>query len=74
MDKLVMEGSVNLEAYGHQVGGHQLMFKFGDTLCKPVNDREHFFYATAPDEIKRYIPGYFGTLLLGITGNYCRFS
>jgi len=62
LDKLSREGSISLETYGHQVGGHHLLFKFEEMLCKPVNERERFFYATAPDEIKRYIPGYFGEL------------
>ena len=62
LDKLSREGPISLETYGHQVGGHHLLFKFEDTLCKPVNERERFFYVTAPDEIKRYIPGYFGEL------------
>lgn len=63
LEQLAKEGSVPLERYGHQVGGHHMMFKFKETLCKPVIPREHFFYQTAPPVIKRYIPSYHGEVL-----------
>lgn len=62
LEELAREGSVELESYGHQVGGHHLLFTFKDTLCKPVIDREHFFYQTAPPLLKPYIPDYHGTV------------
>lgn len=60
LEQLAKEGSVPLERYGHQVGGHYLLFKFKDTLCKPSLSREHFFYQTAPGTIRRYMAGYYG--------------
>ncbi len=63
LEKLSKEGSVPLERYGHQVGGHHMLFKFQDVLCKPVVSREHFFYQTAPPVMKRYIPTYHGKFL-----------
>jgi len=62
LEELEKEGSVPLERYGDQVGGHHLLLKFKDTLCKPVFSREHYFYQTAPDVLKRYLPGYYGEL------------
>ena len=61
MERLVQVGAVPLERYGHQVGGRQLLFKYEDTLCKPLIDREHFFYETASEALRRYIPCYYGT-------------
>ena len=60
LEELEREGSVVLENYGHQVGGHHLLLKFKDTLCKPLITREHFFYQTAPEVIRRYIPTHHG--------------
>ena len=60
LERLAKDGSVTLKSYGHQVGGHHLLFKFDQELCKPVIPREHFFYQTAPKLIRRYIPAYYG--------------
>ena len=60
LEELEKEGSVLLETYGHQVSGHHLIFGFKDTICKPLNPREHFFYQTAPLPIRRYNPAYHG--------------
>lgn len=60
LERLAREGSVPLERYGHQVGGHHMLFKFQDTLCKPVIAREHFFYQTVPPIMSRYVPAYHG--------------
>ena len=60
LEELAKEGSAPLDRYGHQVGGHHQLFKFKDDLCKPVQAREHFFYQSAPEIIKRYIPAYYG--------------
>lgn len=60
LEQLDKDGSIPLESYGHQVGGHHLLFKYKDTLCKPVIAREQFFYVTVPEGIKRYIPAYYG--------------
>lgn len=73
LEQLARDGSVPLERYGHQVGGHYLMFKFKDTLCKPVIPREHFFYQTAPREVKRYMPTYYGELKIVINNLYSPF-
>lgn len=75
LDQLAKEGSVPLERYGHQVGGHYLLFQFKDSLCKPIIPREHFFYQTAPEAIRRYVPGYYGEfvkLLAKATGQLLR--
>ena len=60
LEQLAKEGEVPLERYGHQVGGRQLLFKYKDSICKPLIAREHFFYETAPEAIRRYIPCYYG--------------
>ena len=51
---------VLLEAYGHQVGGHSLLLRYGDALCKPLLPREHFYYETIPHELKAFTPRYNG--------------
>ncbi len=60
LERLEKEGSVPLEYYGHQVGGHHALFQFRDALVKPVVLREHFFYRTAPEILKKYLPSYSG--------------
>ena len=50
-----------LEGYGHQVGGHFLLMKFEDSaICKPLIQREHFFYETLPEDLKQFLPAYYG--------------
>ncbi len=60
LKELAKEGSVPLERYGHQVGGRHMFYKFKGELCKPVEPREHFFYQTAPEVIRRFTPAYYG--------------
>ena len=60
LERLAKDGSAPLERYGYQVGGHYLIFQYKDTICKPVIPREHFFYQTTPELLKRYVPGYYG--------------
>ncbi len=44
---------VALEPFLHQVGGHFPMVTLDeDTVCKPLNDREHKFYRTLPAALK----------------------
>ena len=61
LERLAEHGSVPLEGYGHQVGGHFLLMKFEDAaICKPLIQREHFFYETLPDDLKLFLPAYYG--------------
>lgn len=60
MDLLQQHGSVLLEAYGHQVGGHSLLLRLGNALCKPLLPRERFFYESIPGELKPFTPHYHG--------------
>ena len=60
LEQLAKHGSVPLEGYGHQVGGHFLLMKFEDTICKPLIRREHFFYETLPEDLKLFLPAYYG--------------
>lgn len=63
LERLAEHGSVPLEGYGHQVGGHFLLMKFEDAaICKPLIQREHFFYETLPEDLKLFLPGYYGRL------------
>ena len=52
--------SITLEAFDHQVGGHSLLMKFGDRICKPLLPREQFFYESIPHEIRTFTPHYHG--------------
>ena len=61
---LTRDGPVELRAYGHQVGGHALLMKFGKAVCKPMIPRERFFYATIPQDLKDFTPIYHGKLTM----------
>lgn len=66
IEEIAKEGRVPLELYGHQVGGHHMLFKYKDKVCKPVIPREHFFYQTAPEVVTRYIPTYHGKIYMNV--------
>lgn len=52
---------VQLKPFVHQVGGHSIMLMFDDqTLCKPLIKREHEFYETLPEHLKKLTPEYRG--------------
>ena len=67
--ELTKNGPIELETYGHQVGGHSLLMKFGKAICKPLIPREHLFYTSAPQELLDFTPSYHGKSLRGI--NHC---
>lgn len=59
-------GPVLLGTFGNQVGGHFLLMKFvGDTICKPLVPREHFFYESIPPEIRTFTATYYGVISVG---------
>ena len=52
---------VPLEPFVHQVGGHFPMACLAkQTVCKPLNEREHLFYKTLPKILTPYVPRYEG--------------
>ena len=56
-----MEKGVMLEPFLHQVGGHCCVLRLGEqTICKPLITREHQFYESVPDELRKFIPQYRG--------------
>lgn len=59
-EQLARNGSVQLEGYGHQVGGQYLLMKYGDTVCKPLVRREDHFYNCLTDELKPFTATYYG--------------
>lgn len=63
IEELTKNGPVELRAYGHQVGGHSLLMKFGKAVCKPMIPRERFFYDSRTLELQRFTPIYYGTVL-----------
>jgi inositol-hexakisphosphate kinase len=60
ISQLTKDGPVELVVYGHQVGGHSLLMKFGKAVCKPMIPRERFFYTSIPKEIREFTPVYYG--------------
>ena len=60
ISELTKDGPVELMVYGHQVGGHSLLMKFGKAVCKPMIPRERFFYTSIPQEIREFTPVYYG--------------
>lgn len=56
---------IQLEPFVHQVSGHSSMMRFDEnTLCKPLNPREHHFYQTMPPAMKEFMPQYRGKACL----------
>ena len=54
---------VPLEPFVHQVGGHFPMVCLAkETLCKPLNEREHKFYKTMGKTLIPFVPRYEGTM------------
>lgn len=62
IEELTKNGPVELRAYGHQVGGHSLLMKFGKAVCKPMIPRERFFYDSRTLELQRFTPIYYGVV------------
>lgn len=60
VNELTKNGPVELKVYGHQVGGHSLLMKFGKAVCKPMIPREQFFYMSIPHQIRKFTPAYYG--------------
>ena len=58
--QITKDGPVELWPYGHQVGGHSLLMKFGKAVCKPMIPRERFFYSIVPRELREFTPTYHG--------------
>ncbi len=59
--RLSSEGSAPLEPYGHQVGGHHLLLKYGkEFICKPMGDRERAFYETLIPDLRQFTAGFHG--------------
>ena len=54
---------VSLEPFVHQVGGHIPMVCLdADTVCKPLIEREHRFYRSIPESLKRFTPRFEGLM------------
>ena len=54
---------VPLEPFVHQVGGHFPMVCLAkETLCKPLNEREHKFYKTMAKSLIPFVPRFEGTM------------
>jgi len=61
MDYSRHDGTVALEPFLHQVGGHSSMMKFDEhTVCKPLISRERYFYESLPNDIRRFTPQFRG--------------
>jgi len=55
--------NVSLEPFVHQVGGHIPMVCLdADTVCKPLIEREHRFYRSLPESLKRFAPRFEGLM------------
>ena len=62
--------NVSLEPFVHQVGGHIPMVCLdADTVCKPLIDREHKFYQSLPESLKRFTPQFDGLMHIEIQAN-----
>lgn len=52
-----------MEPFVHQVGGHFPMVCLAkETLCKPLNEREHKFYKTMAKSLVPFVPRFEGTM------------
>ncbi|XP_064625143.1 inositol hexakisphosphate kinase 1-like [Lineus longissimus] len=50
-------GPTSLQPFVHQVGGHSNMFTYeGNTICKPLFEKEYDFYQTMPEEMRPFTP------------------
>ncbi len=65
LERLEKEGSAPLEPYGHQVGGHHLLVKYGnECICKPMDDKERGFYESFSPELRIFTPSYYGMIIM----------
>ena len=71
LTELTKNGPVELKIYGHQVGGHSLLMKIGNAICKPLLPREHWFYTYVPQELKAFTPVYHGEPLVSSPAHKC---
>uniref|UniRef100_A0A672UMY6 Kinase n=1 Tax=Strigops habroptila TaxID=2489341 RepID=A0A672UMY6_STRHB len=56
-------GTVLLEPFVHQVGGHMSMMKYDEhTVCKPLVSQELSFYESLPLAMRQFTPQYKGTV------------
>lgn len=63
LDSVSGRNDVPLEPFVHQVGGRFPMVCLRqETICKPLNEREHLFYLTLPDPLKPYTPRFEGVM------------
>ena len=61
---------VPLEPFVHQVGGHFPMVCLAkETLCKPMNEREHKFYKSMAKSLIPFVPRYEGTMRVQVHGD-----
>ena len=57
--------SAMLEPFVHQVSGHYPMVRLNvDTVCKPLNQREHGFYSSIPTQLAKFTAGFYGVMKL----------
>ena len=62
--------NVSLEPFVHQVGGHIPMVCLdADTVCKPLIEREHRFYRSLPESLKRFAPRFEGLMHIEMQAN-----
>ena len=62
--------NVSLEPFVHQVGGHIPMVCLdADTVCKPLIEREHRFYRSLPESLKRFTPKFEGLMHIEMQAN-----
>ena len=63
-------GDVSLEPFVHQVGGSIPMVCLdADTVCKPLIEREHRFYKSLPESLKRFTPQFEGLMHIEMQAN-----
>ena len=52
---------VKLSPFFHQVGGHNVFLKYDENiLCKPLDKQEHVVYSHIPEELKCFLPNFYG--------------
>ncbi|XP_064626657.1 inositol hexakisphosphate kinase 2-like [Lineus longissimus] len=67
-----------MQPFVHQVGGHSNMFTYeGNTVCKPLFEKEYNFYRQMPEEMRPFAPiceGNFDVMLLKDADSQVRIS
>ena len=54
---------VQLTLFRHQVSGHHVFFMYDDKkILKQLNEHEHKAYENFPEDLKSFIPKYYGML------------